>query len=113
MTSGELNKLFTMVAEDAGFRRWNEGRSQAVRFFYACEYGVIWKFTPKAWWQFVTKTILNSGSHDLVLSKALGHRPPHIIKGEDNRYYSCDDSLRCVNPSDWTLENWTNELAQA
>ena len=113
MTSHELNRLFMQVAEDARFRLWNEKRSQAVRYFYACEHGEVWKFTPKAWWQLVTKTILNGGRHDFFLSKALGHRPTHIVKGEDKEFYSSDRSLRCINPLDWTVENWTDELARA
>jgi hypothetical protein len=110
MTSKTLAKLFAQTAEDAQFRLWNRGRLQGVRFVYACEYGVIWKFTPKAWWQLVTKTILNQGRHDFYLSKSLRCRPRHIFKGEDNKFYSSDSHMRCVNSLDWTIADWTNEL---
>jgi hypothetical protein len=113
MTSEKLAKLFAEVAEDAEFRLWNQGRAQDVRFVYACEYGVIWKFTPQAWWQLVTKTILNQGRHDFYLSKSLRCRPRHIFKGEDNKFYSSDSHMRCVNSLDWTIEDWTNELVHA
>jgi hypothetical protein len=113
MMSEELRKLFAQRVEDAKFQLWNKGRVQGMRFVYACEYGVIWKFTPQAWWQFVTKAILNGGRHDFLLSKALGHRPRHISKGGDNKFHSSDDRMRCVNPLDWTLEDWTNELARS
>jgi hypothetical protein len=79
---------------------------------YACEYGVIWKFTPKAWWQAVTHAIRNQGSHDFLLSNAMRSRPQHIIRGLDNVFYSSDDRMRCVNPLNWNIENWTNELTR-
>jgi hypothetical protein len=113
MTSRELKKCFAQFADDAKFQLWNQGQLQGVRFVYACEFGVIWKFTPQAWWQFVTKAILNQGRHDLCLSRALRHRPRHILKGPDNNFYSSDDRMRCVNPLDWTVENWAKELARA
>jgi hypothetical protein len=81
-----------------------------MRFVYACEFGTIWKFKPKEWWQFVTRAVRNNGGHDFVLSAALRSRPRHIAKGEDNKFYSTDSRVRCVNPLDWTLLDWTNEL---
>jgi hypothetical protein len=54
--------------------------------------------------------VRNNGGHDFLLSKALRSRPRHIVKGEDNKFYSIDDSVRCVNPLDWALLDWTNEL---
>jgi hypothetical protein len=110
MTSVQLRKLFGRCAEDAQFRNWSKGEAPGMRFVYACEYGTIWKFTPKEWWQCVTRAIRNRGSHDFLLSKALRGRPRHIIKGEDNKFYSSDLAMRCVNPLDWTLQDWTNEL---
>jgi hypothetical protein len=111
MTSEELTKLFARVAADAQFASWNKDRIHDVRFIYACEYGVIWKFTPRAWWQLVTTTLQNQGRHDFPLSKALGSRPKHISKGLDNKFHSSDSTMRCVNPLEWTIENWANELA--
>ena len=81
-----------------------------MRFVYACEYGTIWKFTDKEWWQFVTRVVRNNGGHDFLLSAALRSRPRHIVKGEDNKFCSTDSRVRCVNPLDWTLLDWTNEL---
>src|ERR1700733_18377 len=54
MTSEKFNKLFGQFAEEAQFQLW-KGEAAAVRFVYACEYGTIWKFTPKEWWRLVTK----------------------------------------------------------
>src|ERR1700680_1469464 len=110
MTSEELKKLFGHYAEDAQFQNWSNGKVPGMRFVYACEYGTIWKFTPKAWWQFVRRVVCNRGCHDFFLSKALRSRPRHLTKGEDNRFYSSDLGMRCVNPLDWTLQDWTNEL---
>ena len=110
MTSEELKKLFENYHEDAQFQTWSKGEAPGMRFVYACEYGTIWKFTPKAWWQFVTRVVRNNGCHDFFLSKALRSRPRHVIKGENNKFYSSDLKMRCVNPLDWTLLDWTNEL---
>src|ERR1700687_1078220 len=110
MTSEELKKLFLHYSEEAQFQNWNKGEAPGTRVVYACEYGTIWKFTPQAWWQFVTRTVRNNGCHDFFLSKAVRSRPRQLIKGEDNKFYSSDVTIRCVNPLDWTLLDWTNEL---
>ena len=110
MTSEELKKLFVHYAEDAQFHTWNKGEAPGMRLVYVCEYGTIWKFTPQAWWQFVTRVVRNNGRHDFFLSKAVRSRPRQIIKGKDNKFYSSDITIRCVNPLDWTLLDWTNEL---
>jgi hypothetical protein len=110
MTQEKLKKLFARFTEDAQFETWNAGKTPGVRFVYACEYGTIWKFTPKAWWQSITKAIRNQGSHDFTLSTALCRRPRHIYKGSDKQFHSSDQEMRCVNPADWTVEDWTNEL---
>src|SRR5438132_1207402 len=107
MTSAELKKVFEQYTDDAQFQRWNKGEDSGVQFVYACEYGTVWKFTPKAWWHVVTSAVRNNGSHDFILSKALRSRPRHIIKGEDNAYHSSNPTMRCVNPLDWTLLDWT------
>jgi hypothetical protein len=113
MTSEELKKLFVRYSEDAQFEIWNKGRVQEVRFVYACQNGTIWKFTPKEWWQFVTKAVRNHGGHHLLLSKAMCNRPRHIIRGADNKFYSSNREMRCVNPLDWTVENWISELTRS
>jgi hypothetical protein len=110
MTSEEIKKLFEHYAEDARFQDWNKGEASEIRFVYACEYGTFWKFTPKEWWQLVERTVRSNGCHDFFLSNALRSRPRHIVKGQDNRFYSSDLRMRCVNPLDWTLQDWTNEL---
>jgi hypothetical protein len=113
MTPNELKKLFEQAAESANFRLWEKGHISGVRFVYACEFGEIWKFTPLEWWKMVTKTILCQGRHEFILSKAMRARPRHITKRGDNTFCSSDDGLRCVNPTDWTVEDWTNELHRA
>jgi hypothetical protein len=110
MTSEELKKLFARYFEDAQFQIWNKGKTQEMKFVYACENGLFWKFTPEEWWRFVTKVIRNHGCHVFSQSNALRSRPNHIVKGGDNKYYSSDTKMRCVNPLDWTVENWTDEL---
>ncbi len=110
MTSKELNKIFDNYAEDARFRSWSKGEAPGMKSVYACEYGTIWKFTPKEWWKCVTRVVRNNGGHDFLLSAALRSRPKHIVKGEGNKFYSTDSRVRCVNPLDWTLLDWTNEL---
>jgi hypothetical protein len=109
MTLKEFNKQFAYYTEDAQFQNWSKGAPK-VRFVYACEYGTIWKFTPKEWWQFVRKAISNQGNHDLLLSRALRRRPNHITKAGDRKIYSSDNMMRCVNPLDWTVQDWMNEL---
>jgi len=110
MTQVELDQLLAYYAEDIRFQAWNRRQRPGVRFIYACEYATIWKFTPKEWWRFVTKTTNNSGSYDLPLSKALRARPRQIIKGEGGKFYSFDNTTRCLNLLDWTLEDWKDEL---
>jgi hypothetical protein len=110
MTQVELNQLLAHYAEDRVFQVWNKRQQPGVRFIYACEYEVFWKFTPREWWRFVTKVTHNSGSYDLPLSRALYARPRQIIKGEDGKLHSSDKTRRCVNLLDWTLEDWNDEL---
>ncbi len=110
MTTEQIIKTFATGAEDARFRDWDQGRTIQWRFVYLCEFGTIWKFGPKEWWQFVIRTIRNNGAYDLPLSRALRGRPKHISKGVDRKCYSADDTVRCVNPLDWTVKDWKNEL---
>lgn len=81
-----------------------------MQFIYACEYSTFWKFTPKEWWLFTTNAIRNNGFYDLPLSRALRCRPKLVQKGEDGKFHSLDIAFRCVNPLDWTVEDWKNEL---
>ena len=111
MTSEQLKKLFAYYAEETQFQNWNNGAAK-VEFVYACEYGTIWKFTTKEWWQTVRKAVGNQGSHEFLLSTALRNRPKFITKGDDRKISSSDSKIRCVNPSDWTLQDWTNELTR-
>ena len=111
MTSEQLKKLFAYYAEEAQFQNWNNGAVK-IQFVYACEYGTIWKFTPKEWWLTVRKAIGNQGSHEFLLSAALRKRPKFITKGEDRKISSSDSNIHCVNTSDWTLQDWTNELTR-
>ena len=106
-----LYKLFARCAEDAQFQLRTKAKPE-IRFVYACEYGTIWKFTPKEWWRFVTKTVRNDGNPEFLLSKALYRRPKHIKEAMDHVISSSDHRIRCVNPLDWTLEDWAKELIQ-
>ena len=110
MTQVELNQILAHFAEGIGFQNWNKRQLPGVRFIYACEYTTFWKFTPKEWWRFATKTTHNGGSYDLPLSRALHGRPRQIIRGESGKLYSSDPTRRCVNLLDWTLEDWKDEL---
>ena len=106
-----LNRVFADYAEDMQFQDWITRVAAPFRFVYACEYGTIWKFTPKEWWQFVTKTVRNNCTYDLPLSRALGNRPRHITPGPDGRLRSSDETVRCVNLPEWTASDWENELS--
>jgi len=110
MTVERIFEILAVHAEDARFRDWDQGRTLQWRFVYLCEYGTIWRFEPKEWWRFVIRTIRNNGAYDLPLSRALRNRPKHISKGDDHKCYSSDATLHCVNPLDWTIEDWKNEL---
>src|SRR5579864_5922354 len=82
MTQEELNQILAHVAEDIRFQAWNRRQRPGVRFIYACEYATLWKFTPKEWWRFVSKTNQNGGYYDLSLSRALRGRPRQITKAK-------------------------------
>jgi hypothetical protein len=110
MTQVELDQLLAHYAEDIRFQAWNERQRPGVCFIYAGEYATFWKFTPREWWRFVTKTTNQSGSYDLPLSRALRRRPRQILKGEGGKLYSSDHTRRFVNLLDWTLEDWKDEL---
>jgi hypothetical protein len=110
MRSQHLNKIFAGCYEDAQFHDWNKGRRPKLQFVYVCEYQTVWRFTPKEWWLFATKATRNNGSYDLPLSRALRSRPKQIVKGKDGKIYSPDDTIHCVNPLDWTLDDWKHEL---
>jgi hypothetical protein len=111
MTTERILEVFAADAEDARFRTWDRGRTIPWRFVYLCEYGTIWRFGPKEWWQFVIRAIRNNGAYDLPLSRALRSRPRHISKGNDRKCNSSDNTVRCVSPLDWTIEDWKNELS--
>lgn len=110
MRTEQIFKILTAEVEDTRFRDWLQGQTPEWRFTYLCEYGTIWKFGPKEWWQFVKRTVRHNGVYDLPLSRARRMRPKHIFKGDDHKYYSSSKTVRCVNPLDWTVEDWKNEL---
>jgi hypothetical protein len=113
MTSQKLYELFARHAEDAQFQLRAKATPE-VRFVYAYEYGTIWKFTPIEWWRFVTKAVRNQGNPEFLLSKALRRRPKHVTESDDRKILSSsDDGIRCVNPLNWTVEDWTKELIRA
>jgi hypothetical protein len=106
-----LNKLFDAHTEDARFDDWNKGRRPEFLLVYVCEYGTLWKFTAREWWLFATQASRNNGSYDLPMSRALRRCPKGIMKGEDGKFHSSDNTLRCVNPLDWTVGDWKRELS--
>jgi len=110
MTAQQLNKLFSDAAADASFQRWSEQRRPWFRLVFACEYGTIWKFTTKEWWQFATKTGRNNGSFDLPLSKAIRVHSRQVVRGSDGKISAVDESIRCVNLLEWTLADWKREV---
>jgi hypothetical protein len=110
MTREQLTNALAAGAEDARFQDWSRGRTIAWKFVYLCEYGTIWRFGPKEWWKFVIKTIRNNGAYDLPLSTALRRRPKNIFLEEFRKCTSSETTLRCVNPLDWTVEDWKKEL---
>jgi hypothetical protein len=109
MRSIDLTKLLELRAENVRFENWNSQQSVRPRFVYACELGTIWKFTPKEWWQVVTKIVRNNGSHEFHLSKST-RRPKFILKTGDGSFQSTDPTMRSVNPANWTLDDWKREL---
>jgi len=111
MTQEELNQILANVAEDIRFQNWNKRQRPEVRLIYVCEYATLWKFTPKEWWRFVTKTNQNGGAYDLSRLRELRSRPRQIIKGEGGKLCSSDPTMRCLNLLDWTLEDWKHEMA--
>jgi len=110
MTQVELNQMLAHFADNTVFQNWNKRQLPGVRFIYASEYTTFWKFTPKEWWRFVTKTNQNGGSYDLPLSRALHGRPRQIIKGEGNILHSSDYTRRYVNLLDWKPQDWKDEF---
>ena len=106
--SETLAETFARFAEDAEFQHWNEGRTLACRFVYARQDESVWKFTLEEWWRFVTKTIRNNGAYNLPLMNRLQGRCKKIAVAENG--VSCDNTIRCVNLTRWTLTNWADEL---
>jgi hypothetical protein len=100
--SEPISETFARYAEGAAFRQWRRGRTIEIRFVYASQDDVVWKFTIEEWWRFVTRTIRTNGVYTLPLSNQLHGRPRNIS--------SSDTTIRCVNVSHWTLDNWKDEL---
>jgi len=101
-----LTETFARFAEDAEFRRWNEGRKPESRFVYVFQDASVWKFTLEGWWRFVTRTIRNSGAYNLPSANQLqGHRK----KVADVADYN--NATRSVKPVRWSVDDWKNELA--
>ena len=101
-----LTETFARFAEDAEFRRWNEGRKPESRFVYVFQDARVWKFTLEGWWRFVTRTICNGGAYNLPSSNEFkGH--PEKTADVDHR----NGSTRNVFLVRWTLNDWKNELA--
>jgi len=100
--SEPISETFARYAEGAAFRQWRGNRKIEIRFVYASKDDVIWKFTLEAWWRFVTRTIRNNGVNTLPLSNQLHGRPRNLSPS--------DRSIRFVDVSHWTLDNWKAEL---
>jgi hypothetical protein len=103
-----LTETFERFAEDAAFRRWNEGRLPERRFVYVCHNESVWKFKPEEWWRFVTKVIRNNGVYTLPVTK---HSEVHSknISAIENGVFR-NNTIRCVNLNRWTVTDWTEEL---
>src|SRR5258706_13447287 len=103
--SETLTETFARFAENADFRRWNEGRRLDFRVVYARQSEGVWKFTPEEWWRIVTRAIRNNGESNLPLSNQLQGHTKKVADVDD-----CD-STRRVNLAWWTVDDWKNELA--
>src|SRR6266404_4898591 len=102
-----LTETFARFAEDAEFRRWNEGRTLGFRFVYASQDESVWRFTPEEWWRFVTRTIRKNGAYNLPSSKQIQGGLKKIAEVE-NVGFSCDNTCRRVNLRHWTMDDWKN-----
>jgi len=108
--SETLTETFARFAEDAEFRRWNQGRTVGFRFVYARQEEGIWRFTPEEWWRFVTRTIRKNGAYNLPPSKQIQSRSKKIAGVETVESFSCDNTSRSVDLLHWTMDDWKNEL---
>ena len=108
--SETLTETFARFAEDAEFRRWNEGRTPGFRYVYARHDECVWRFTPEEWWRFVTRTIRRNGVYNLPPAKQIQIRPPKSAEVENVESFSCDSTSRSVNLVHWTMDDWKNEL---
>jgi hypothetical protein len=111
MTSIKLHKIIIQYQQNISFELWISRQTRRPTYIYACEFGTVWKFTAKEWWQEVMQIIHNNGEHEFPLSKALRRRPRSIrecVAGQD----AANSNIRCVNPKDWTLDDWKRELLE-
>ena len=102
-----LTETFARFAEDAAFQHWKEGRTPDCRLVYVCRDRIVWKFTVKEWWRFVTIAIRNNGEYILPVSKRLQHSKMVV---DSEKGVSYDKTIRWVRLNCWTLTNWTDEL---
>ncbi len=109
MSSQELCRLFAAYAEESDFRHWSK-KQKPIKTVYAGEYGMVWKFTLKEWWQTVKAVIRNEGVHEFPVAGAMARRPKHLTFDSDGMLKCPDTMIHCVNPRDWTLPDWMHEL---
>lgn len=110
MTSTELNRIIIRYQQNLSFEDWISRQTRRPTCIYVCEFGTIWKFTSKEWWQEVIRIVQNDGEHEFTLFKALHRRPKSIREREDGSFDSINSNVRCINPKDWTLDEWKHEL---
>lgn len=110
MTAAELARLFTTCAVDAQFETWAKERKPHFHTVYLCDYGTIWKYSLKEWWQLASRAVRNNGNYELTECSALRIRPKHILVDHRGEIYCRDLTIRCVSPRNWTLDEWKAEL---
>lgn len=112
MTPSKLNKVIIQYQQNISFEQWLSRQTHPPIYVYACEFGTVWKFTSKEWWQEVIRIIHNKGEHEFPLGKALRRLPKAIRACEDGTFDATNKNIRCVHPKDWNLDDWKRELLE-
>lgn len=82
---------------------------------YVEQYGGWWSFTTKQWREWLLASIadiLSQEGYTLPDSKMLRSRP-RLAKKDDPAsrwWYSSVSTARVIQPLDWTVEQWKEEL---
>jgi hypothetical protein len=83
---------------------------------YVVNMGGFWRFTPKQWAAFVPKALeaVRAGNgFELSEEKMLSHCPRGIYVDDSSgqaHYTARIEGIRVVEPHDWDVSEWENEL---